>query len=264
MTAPTALTAPCEWPCDDTCLPETDESVPDETRQAAKDIAVAVLWALSGHQFGACPYRVRPCPNNCGPGWGVGGQRPYYTQPGIGFDLGVPIVAWDGSHWINVACGCLGSTCRRTGPGMVHLPGPVYRVEQVQVADTILGDDEYSVEDDVLYRKGASWPAQDLSRPLPEMGTWSVTYLKGYPPPYGAAKMVGVLAAEFLAACTGRKCRLPRNVTSVSRNGVSFETGLVGRGMATIYDMGKTGITEIDLWLSAVNPHHIMQAPTVR
>jgi hypothetical protein len=31
-----------------------------------------------------------------------------------------------------------------------------------------------------------------------------------------------------------------------------------------LYQDGKTGIPEIDLWLSAVNPYHLISAPEVR
>ena len=52
---------------------------------------------------------------------------------------------------------------------------------------------------------------------------------------------------------------MPRTVTEVSRQGVTHRMYDVN----AIYSSGKTGIPEIDLFLAAVNPNHLMQAPTV-
>jgi hypothetical protein len=131
---------------------------------------------------------------------------------------------------------------------------------EVVIEGVVLDESEYRLEGDLLYRVGTDWPKQDLTRPLDEPGTWSVTYLRGNPPPPGSAKLVGQLAAEFLAACNGGKCRLPRRVRSVTRQGVTYDMV----DPTDIYATGKTGIPEVDLWLSSVNPHHIMTAPEVR
>ena len=95
--------------------------------------------------------------------------------------------------------------------------------------------------------------------PSGEAGTWSVTYLRGLPIPAGASRLAGMLATEFYNACTGGKCRLPRSVSEVSRQGVTHK--IVNPN--EIYAVGKTGIPEIDLWLSAVNPSHLTAAPVV-
>ncbi len=99
-----------------------------------------------------------------------------------------------------------------------------------------------------------------MTRPLDEPGTWSVTYTRGVPPPPGSAKLVGLLAQEFLAACNGGKCRLPRRVRSVTRQGVTMDMV----DPTDVYATGKTGIPEIDLWLSAVNPHRVQEPISVR
>lgn len=163
---------------------------------------------------------------------------------------------FDGGHWRNIACGCSGR-CEITGPRVVHLPGPVQEVVEVVIGSgAALSGDEYALEGDVLYRKGGDWPCQDLGKPLGEVGTWSVTYTRGYPPPEGTAKFVGTLAAEFLKACSGEKCRLPRTVTEVVRRGVTWK-------VRQEIDKAGTGVPEIDMWLAAVNPNHLMQAPSV-
>lgn len=222
-------------------------------QNAAEDMAVQVLWSLSGRQFGICETTVRPCPE---------GHRQTSLYPyGLGFGFGgYSVFGWDGFGWFGMGCGCAGR-CRRSGPGAVHLPGPAAEITKVQVAADTLTADQYKLENNVLYRVGDStrWPTQRLDRPTGEPHTWAVTYLRGTPPPAGSASLVGLLAKEFLAACAGDKCRLPRNVTSVSRNGVSYQV----YNPHDIFAYGKTGLPEVDLWLAAVNPAHITAAPSV-
>ena len=68
----------CNWPVDDSCLPplppEDDPTYAEKLtdQQNALDLAVTVLWALSGRQFGQCETLVRPCPaGDCS-----GGMKP--------------------------------------------------------------------------------------------------------------------------------------------------------------------------------------------
>lgn len=82
----------------------------------------------------------------------------------------------------------------------------------------------------------------------------------GTPVPGGVGVLVGTLAKEFLDACSGGKCRLPRRVQQVSRQGVSYQMV----DPTDIYRSGLTGIPEIDIWLSSVNPNRLMAPPRVR
>lgn len=242
----------CSWPIDRTCLPTSEGEVEIAQQQRAEDLAVHVLWALSGRQFGECPVLARPCPVTC-------------AVPGtVAWSFPSPwLVIWDGGNWRNIACGC-GGRCDYRAPNVVHLASrvalPITAIESVVIEGTVLPDDQYKLEGDLLYRIGADWPSQNLSAELDAPGTWSVTYLRGNPPPPGTDVLVGLLAKEFLSACRGGKCRLPRRVRSVTRNGVSYDM----IDPTDIYRERKTGISEIDLWLSSVNPNAIMAAPTVR
>jgi hypothetical protein len=249
----------CSWPIDSECLPPLDPDADPTQQKHAEDLAVSVLWALSGRQFGVCPVIARPCRQPCGGAVGIGNVDGMLVN---GYAVGSWFPVWDGAHWRNVACGC-GPRCSWVAPNVVHLVSagqPVQEVTEVVIAGEVLDDAEYRLEGDLLYRIGADWPTQDLTRPLDEPGTWSVTYTRGNPPPPGAAKLVGLLAAEFLAACSGGKCRLPRRVQTVTRQGVSYQMV----NPVDIYREGRTGLDEIDLWLSSVNPHHLMSAPVVR
>lgn len=264
----------CDWPVDRSCLPDLpplDDPPADgqqaaydaalASRNAAEDVAVAVLWALSGRQFGVCETTIRPCPE--GDDWSYRFESPgsgYFGYGGYGG--GVVLLGWDGADFVNLGCGCMGR-CKLSGPRMIHLPGPVYPPDDdhpftVTIADGVLDPSEWSLEGDRLYRKTRRWPSQHLGRPLGERETWSVDYWRGITPPAGSAKMVGRLAAEFYAACTDGKCRLPRNVVSTVRQGVSVQFD-----PSKIYADGKTGLPEVDMWLAAINPHALLSAPSV-
>ncbi|MHC9292056.1 hypothetical protein ACRCUN_06285 [Mycobacterium sp. LTG2003] len=240
----------CTWPVDRGCLPDLppigddpENPTPEylaalARRNAAEDIAIHVLWALSGRQFGTCETTVRPCPS--------------YSQ---GFGYGPFVLTLDAGHWVNWPCGCIGS-CSVSGPRVVHLPGPVDAIVAVTINGAALDASSYQLEGNALYRKGGgSWPRQDLGRPLGEPGTWAVTYTLGYPVPPGVDKLTGQLAREFIAACDDDgECRLPRTLVATQRRGVSHQFD-----PSKILTAGKTGLTEVDLWLSAVNPHKLQQ-----
>jgi hypothetical protein len=247
----------CNWPVDDNCLPalpaEDDPAYPGAlaARQAAIDLAVQVLWALSGRQYGQCETLIRPCPTPpCGGG----------IRPGSAWDQTVaPFVpTYEFGRWVNYSCSCSTGQCNAAGPRTIHLPGPVGPIVSVTIGDVIQDPSEYVLEGDVLYRRYGNWPGQDFNRPLGEDGTWSVTYLKGHPVPAGVGSFVGQLAKEFMAACSGDQCRLPRNVVATTSRGVTRQYD-----PAELYANGKTGLSEIDIWLAAVNPNHLMCAPRV-
>ena len=247
---------PCEWPVDETCLPELpelgDEPSGDQLaaferarrqRETAVALASQVLWALSGRQFGVCPVVVRPCPRPALPWSAVASPSLWVFADDI---------------WREWSCGCVGS-CTVTGPRVVHLPGPVHSIVEVTVAGETLDPGDYHLEGDALYRVGGAWPQQDLGRPLGEPGTWSVTYKRGRPVPAGVDRLTAVLAREFLLACgEDDRCRLPRTVVSTSRRGVSHEFD-----PKRILDAGKTGLPEVDSWLAAVNPNRLAESPVV-
>jgi hypothetical protein len=246
---------PFEWPVDRSDLPAlpamgdppTDEYIKAALEQnAATALAVQIMYALSGRQFGLATETVRPCRQALRNHHGSGPVTSY-------------LLSWEGDRWINWPCGCAGA-CRESGPNVIHLPGPVYDVTEVKVADAVLASNVWVLERDRLYRREAPWPPQDLNRPLGDANTWSVTYRRGIPVPEGWAALTGLLAKEMLDALNNEgRCRLPRTVTTASRNGVTYRA----YDPAVIYANGKTGIPEIDLVLAAFNPNHLMAAPSV-
>ena len=212
-------------------------------RNAAEDLATTVMWALSGRQFGLREVIVRPGRVQ---GWPCAPYSPL----------------WDGWSWTHTSCGCT-FHCGHSTSSVVHLPGPVTvdtdHPVVIKLGGIILDPAAYTVEGDLLYRRNDGvWPTQNLARPLDEAGTWSVTYWQGIPVPSGVDRLTGLLAAEFILACTGEECRIPRTVTQTSTRGVTNVYD-----PAAILAAGKTGIPEIDLWLASVNPNHLYAAPEV-
>jgi len=242
------------WPVDRTCFPSlpADDDPTYATKVAqqsnAEDMAIQVLWQLSGRQFGLQDVTARPCP-----------PREHHYRLGRTGDPADPYVPifW-GGRWTHYPCGC-GIHCRHAGPRTVHLPGPVAQITSVTIGSDVLDEAGYVLEGEILYRKGANWPGQDRNRPLGEAGTWSVKYQLGLPVPPGVGTLTGLLAKEFIAACQNVACRLPRQVTNVTRQGVSYQVYDPNK----IYAAGKTGLSEVDLWLASVNPRAIYGAPTV-
>jgi hypothetical protein len=106
------------------------------------------------------------------------------------------------------------------------------------------------------------WPTcQDMSLPATEPNTFEVTYLRGKPVPEYGLWAAGLLACELIKACAGPgedcECRLPSNVQSVVREGVSIDLEVFRLGGNGDPLFGRTGIPEVDLWLSSVNPNKV-------
>ena len=139
-------------------------------------------------------------------------------------------------QWFNHAAG---------GARDVVLPGPVDSVTRV------------------LDIAGRELPVPvvdgDMLRDVPA-GAHIVEYLRGEPVPAGAAERVAILARERYLQCIGdSRCRLPRNTTSVTRQGVSVQMPTPQE----IIDSGSTGLPEVDLWVRALNPNGLSSSSEV-
>lgn len=224
-------------------MPEVDDDQFPLLEEAV-DSAIGILWALTGRRFGLTAVEARPCPPDTS-------LRGVPLSPGPGW---APVLD---AGTIRNAPTCQAVSCRRDGA--LLLPGPVR---------TILGwtTDGQEMDVSLLHRAGdlvwlnnRRWPLQDLSLPASEYGTWSIRYLRGEVPPPGASGMVAALAREYLAAATGGTCQLPQRATQVQRQGVTVSMV----DPTEIYESGATGITEVDLWIKAMNPHGLSQPSTV-
>lgn len=82
-------------------------------------------------------------------------------------------------------------------------------------------------------------------------GTVDIVYQRGLAPPVGGVLAVVAYAVELAKAATGdTSCRLPKRVSSVTRQSVSMTI----LDPMTFLKEGKTGLADVDQWLAAVNP----------
>lgn len=237
------------WPPDLTCLPpgwNLDPLQWTAQQQASFAIAQKLLTRMTAGKIGLCEIVLRPCRKFCAE---LQGFNFPVSNLGVGW---VPLLV--GGRVVNVGCGC-GGPCGCGPICEVRLQGKVYQVTQVKVDGVVVPAADYTVQaPNLLVRRGGTgcWPeCQKLDLPDTEAGTWSVTYLRGTPPDVAASRFVTQLAGELSAPCEKRPCNLPRRVTSIVRDGVTYTL----LDDLSIFDKGRTGIPEIDMWIAAINPY---------
>jgi hypothetical protein len=146
----------------------------------------------------------------------------------------------------------------------VRLPDyPVTEIQEVTIDGVAVDPDTYALRE---YRfldrlDEAVWPScQDMRRPLGEDGTWGITYGWGAPIPASGVHAAAVLACELYADSIGADCKLPKNVTSLSRQGVTVKLSTIwGR----VNGVWATGLMEVDAFLQTVNPAGLIAPTTV-
>lgn len=227
----------CLWPMDPACRTVQWETYSEAVQNRALALASSSLQRLTGYRVGGCPVTVRPVParNRCFIPW-----RGYYDpeQPYI------PGLNASGD-WVNTTEDAPGCT--------VALPKPVGRIEEVMVDGELVDFMDYQVDSgNLLVYVGdgdCPWPeTQDLNLPDTEVGTFSVRYWNSYPVDSIGAYAVGLLALEFAKACAGDRCSLPSGVTTVTRQGLTYE---IQGGM---FPDGFTGIKAVDAYIALWNP----------
>jgi hypothetical protein len=245
MSEPTAAPVDLCWPIDWTCVPDEDDINPVIKERAAA-LAVSTLRSLTGYQVGGCPITVRPCSLGCAQ------QRSYNIWPVTGEPGSGPWINTQG-RWVN-GCGC-STSCSCTSLSEVILPGPVGRVEEVMLHGVVMDSGDYRVDNGnrLVRTDGDTWPiCQDMTQPDDGDDAFAVTYLNAIPVDANAAYAAGLLAYEFVKACGGSKCSLPKNVTQIARAGLVIE---IEPGA---FPTGLTGILGVDAWLRTVNPYRVV------
>lgn len=209
------------WDIDDACSdlpPDTDQALIDRWQAVSSEL----LWAATGRRYGLCEIETRPCSKRC---WG---GNPYFGF--IDGPSALPFPFLDGGTWRNITlCGC-GGACSCTSLSEIVLDGPVAEIVAVDIGTDTLDPDQYRV--DLVgsgYRlvriDGSHWPAcQDLQAACGEEGAFCVTYLQGLPLSDLAIAANTELTSELVKACLPncKTCKLPANVTSVLRRGVTI------------------------------------------
>lgn len=256
--SPSASSGPCSaWVDPDYVLDicsDSAESTDSAVFEPWITIASDLLFRLSGRQFpGTCGLTVRPCgTGNICAGW----SWPLTEREASWAANAQGIFGWifpDGSP----ACGC--SHVER-----VRLPDyPVTAVTEVTIDGAVVDPTTYALREFRYLDRldNAVWPScQDMRLELGEVGTWGVTYVWGAPIPASGVHAAAVLACELYTDSIGGECRIPKNVTQLSRQGVSMQ-------LATAWGRQNgqwvTGLKEVDAFLQAVNPLGMTMPPTV-
>jgi hypothetical protein len=255
------------WPVDTTCIEDWDaltdpdspagEDNPPLYSEAVKARAVSLagqsMRLLTGFRIGGCPITVRPCRAGCS-------EATWRTYPVPGFGGSTPWQpVYASGSWLNIGCGHLGGcSCKSTRE--VRLHGQASAVTEVLIDGVVLDEAAYELRPGGFLARidGQGWPlCQNLDAPVTEEGTWAVTYTPGLPVDGLGAWAAGILAGQYLAACTSGHCDLPDSVTQVVRQGTTI-TKVPGA-----FPDNKTGIRAIDSYLEAVNPNGLQAPPMV-
>lgn len=209
------------------------ESPGDPHAEDAVKAASSILFQLSGQKFG-----------------GVFKTTEQYVCETTGAPTGCHWDAGVGAYWNPV----IGSYAVVQGPSMRStrlVPGtdirlrqrPVRQITEVSVYGEVKDPSTYK-----LYNRG-------ILHPLPGSG-WSlcsapiITYEYGILPPALGRLAAKKIADELVLAMNGGDCRLPSSVTSVSRQGLSFDI----YDPQTFLDHGRIGIYEADMFIATFNP----------
>src|SRR5699024_1819538 len=102
----------CDWEVADPCCEAWDNAT-DAERERVSELAVYLLWAATGRQYGKCEITLRPCRRSCASMSGLRG-----TWSG---NRWTPVL--DGGRWFNLDCGCGGHRCSCTQVCEIELPG---------------------------------------------------------------------------------------------------------------------------------------------
>jgi hypothetical protein len=135
-------------------------------------------------------------------------------------------------------------------PNRVRLPRPdVTAITAASVAGTAFDS----------YRRSGNWAIRTDGRGWPLSNTTLITYQFGRRVPSAGNLAAILLATELGKAMAGKACQLPARVTSVTRQGISFNA----LESLEVLKEGLTGIHAIDAWLRAVNPKGTTQQAQV-
>lgn len=229
------------WTPDLTCAGDRWYEYDDAQQDLALDLAWSTLRHLTGGRVGHSAVTTRPCSPGC---------QASYQWIGVDFRDGA---------WTNFACALHGlHPCGCSSAAVLRLPGEVAQVDEVWLNGQVFTDWRLLGDGSMVRTDAGTWPlTQDLTQPPDGDSAFAVTYVPGIVPSSAGLAAAGMLAYEYVKACTGDKCRLPSSVTAIVRQGVSmdFAEGLFVNGV--------TGLREVDAYIMSVNPRHAHRPTTV-
>lgn len=227
----------CTWDLDPTLLNDKWREMSEDQRERAALLATSTLQSLTLYRVGTCPITIRPCPDRpvcgCTADLYRGSFHPHVSAQG----------RWYNNCHHRPLCKPLSE---------VDIPGPVGYIDSLRIdgEEVDLYDGSWRLDDGHLLVWQGDGPSpipsyQDLNKGDDQPGTWSITYSQSYPVLADARMAVTLLALEYAAAMRPKgKCSLPRGVTNVVRNGVTFTVD------AGLFLNGLTGIEVVDAFVS--------------
>jgi hypothetical protein len=223
----------------------------DPQALAAVEAASEILDALTMHSFGLHDDVVRP--EGCGGSCDVGAPS---ERAVVGWGLSQPLARVIGPWPLpGPYGGLLGycGGCHGLWTAGVQLLYPVTAVSEVLVDGAVVDAANWQVwNGNILLRTdGKVWPhCQNLLLATTETGTFQVSYTHGVPVPSLGVQAALSLAAELVRwwAWTEGECRLPKRITSLTRQGVTA----IAVDPMTIIQEGGTGLPDADLFVASV------------
>lgn len=212
-------------------LPEDVQGLHDDgTWCVILSLASDILWAASGRQWrnvAASETVTLDHPDMCpraslpwwAPGWAQAGWRPLYLPGG--------------------------------NPNKVRLPRPdVTAITAVTIDGAAF----------TSYRLAGSWAIRTDGHGWPTgPDRTRITYSFGRLVPPGGRLSAVSLTTELGKAWAGKACALPARVTSVTRQGITYEA----LESLEFLRAGLTGLYGVDAWIKAVNPDGLRQSGRV-
>lgn len=213
----------------------------EETLAAACDLASAVLYGLSGRRWAGHADRTIQV---------FGSHTPWWWQRA---DLGL---AWDITWGMCSAAPAYpvmvgGELFNHSGcdrPPAIRLPDyPVREVTAVTVAGQLRDPDSYRLIGNRYLEDGwEGWPTCGL----PWDGVMTVAYAYGAEPPVTGRAAAVRLASELAKATANQPSALPGYLVQRVRQGITESYVRAD----SLFDKGRTGLADVDLWLATVNP----------
>lgn len=137
------------------------------------------------------------------------------------------------------------------GQNIILRGTPVVHVLSVSIDGVVKSPSDYHILDNKTLELGGNWGLCD--RPV-------VNYTFGVAPPAMGRMAARRLANELiLAADNSAECKLPSNVQSVTRGGLSLDIF----DPQAFLEKGRTGLYEVDLFIATVNPGQAKKRPRV-
>jgi hypothetical protein len=123
----------------------------------------------------------------------------------------------------------------------IRLPGPIAEPISAIIDGEELGPEAFRVDDELYLVRidGGRFRSP-----------WEITFFQGEVVPPGGGLVAGILACEYAKAlCNDNSCRLPKRVTTITRQGLTMAM------LDNFLDLekGYTGIREIDDWVTTQN-----------